>query len=71
METGQINPEPYEKAKRGDPPSGTRHHAEQRMELGAADQNEHVLAQQPTKPCCSGCRQELGAYGNLSKVPNP
>ncbi len=71
MNTGQTNPEPYQKAQRGDPPSGTEHHAEQRMGTGAAENGEHVLAQQPTKPCCPGCTKVLGDNGSLSNIPNP
>jgi RHS repeat-associated core domain len=66
-ETGDY--EPYDKARRGDPVEGTKHHAEQRMENGAAANGEKVLAQQPTKPCCPGCRQVLGNDG-LSKIPD-
>jgi hypothetical protein len=67
-ETGDYDP--YTKAKNGDPVEGTKHHAEQRMENSAADNGEKVLAQQPTKPCCPGCKQALGS-DNLSKIPNP
>jgi hypothetical protein len=66
-ETGDY--EPYDKARNGDPVEGTKHHAEQRMENGAEANGEKVLAQQPTKPCCPGCRQALGDDG-LSKIPN-
>jgi RHS repeat-associated protein len=62
---------PYTKAENGVPVEGTKHHAEQRMEAGAAENNETVLAQQPTKPCCPGCTKVLGDNGNLSKIPNP
>jgi len=65
-ENGETKP--YTKAVNGDPPEGTVHHAEQRMERGAADNGETVLAQSPTKPCCSGCQQNLGSDG-LSKIP--
>jgi RHS repeat-associated protein len=68
-DTGEQTP--YPRATRGEPVEGTQHHAEQRMERGAQDNNESVLAQQPTRPCCSGCRQVLGENGNLSKIPNP
>jgi len=67
-ETGEQKP--YTKATNGDPVEGTQHHAEQRMETGAADNGEKVLAQQPTKPCCPGCKKVLGDNG-LSKIPNP
>ncbi|WP_394847462.1 DUF6531 domain-containing protein [Pendulispora brunnea] len=63
--------ESYTKANRGEPVEGTQHHAEQRMENGAAENGENLLAQQPTKPCCPGCTTVLGEGGNLSKVPNP
>src|SRR6185369_17282807 len=44
-ENGETKP--YTKAVNGDPPEGTVHHAEQRMERGAADNGETVLAQSP------------------------
>jgi RHS repeat-associated protein len=68
---GDPQTTPYTKAKRGDPPEGTQHHAEQRMETGAAENGEHVLAQQPTKDCCPGCAKVLGDNGRISKIPNP
>lgn len=71
MDKGTVNPQPYDKAKGGHPPEGTQHHAEQRMEMGAAERGEQVLAQQPTKPCCPGCTKVLGDSGKLDKVPNP
>jgi hypothetical protein len=67
--TGETKP--YQKAENGVPVEGTQHHAEQRMETGAADNNENVLAQQPTKKCCPGCTEVLGNDGNLSKIPKP
>jgi RHS repeat-associated protein len=62
---------PYQKAENGKPVEGTKHHAEQRMESGARDNGETVLAQQPTKKCCPGCTEVLGNDGNLSKIPSP
>lgn len=61
-DTGQK--QPYDKDTQ------SQHHAEQRMENGADKNNENVLAQQPTKPCCDGCKTALGDNG-LSKVPDP
>jgi hypothetical protein len=61
----------YKKAKNGEPVEGTRHHAEQRMENGARERGEEILAQQPTRECCPGCRKVLGGNGDLSKIPNP
>lgn len=61
-------PTPYQKATNGDPPEGTIHHAEQRMDQGAADNGETVVAQAPTKPCCPGCQSKLGE-GGLAKIP--
>ncbi|MCU0677662.1 MAG: RHS domain-containing protein, partial [Myxococcota bacterium] len=60
--------QPYTRAERGVPVSGTRHHAEQRMEAGAAANGETLLAQAPTRRCCSGCQTALGPEG-LSRVP--
>jgi hypothetical protein len=65
-ETGKTTP--YEKADHGNPPEGTVHHAEQRMENGT-EPGEEVKAQAPTKPCCSGCQKVLGDSGDLSKIP--
>ncbi|HHH27127.1 MAG TPA: RHS repeat protein, partial [Polyangiaceae bacterium] len=59
---------PYRKARRGSPVEGTQHHAEQRMIRGARDNGEAVLAQAPTRKCCSGCRQVLGTEG-LAGIP--
>ena len=65
-QTGERTP--YQKATGGDPPEGTQHHAEQRMQNGADANGESVVAQAPTKPCCAGCQANLGEDG-LSKVP--
>jgi RHS repeat-associated protein len=61
----------YTKATNGEPVEGTQHHAEQRMENGARENGEEVLAQQPTKRCCPGCKKVLKDSGDLSKIPNP
>ncbi|WP_394849802.1 DUF6531 domain-containing protein [Pendulispora brunnea] len=64
----------YSKKLPNDPKGETRHHAEQRMENGADENNETVLTQQPTLPCCKGtgsCTEALGNAGKLDKIPEP
>jgi RHS repeat-associated protein len=69
-ENGNPKTKDYPKANRGDPPEGTIHHAEQRMENGAKKNDETVVAQSPTKPCCKGCKKNLGEDG-LAKCRQP
>jgi hypothetical protein len=46
--------QPFDKNKTSE------HHAEQRMERSAAQNDETVLAQSPSQPCCAGCQKALG-----------
>jgi len=64
-ETG--NNQIYKKSTGGNPPEGTIHHAEQRMENGARQRGEEVVAQAPSRTCCPGCRHNLGP-SRLSKI---
>jgi RHS repeat-associated protein len=59
---------PYQRASRGEPVEGSRHHAEQRMNTGADQNGETVRAQAPTRRCCPACREVLGEDG-LARVP--
>jgi uncharacterized protein RhaS with RHS repeats len=55
------NDKPFDKKERSD------HHAEQRAERSASKNNEELVAQSPSQPCCSGCRKELGDPAKADK----
>jgi len=70
--TGEGNDkkvEPYDKNKQKE------HHAEQRMENSKLSNDENLVAQSPSQPCCAGCQKALGTPNEdgqrpIDKIPS-